>query len=160
MNDEQATYLLNFFRHVKKDSDPEISILKSHLLIESLANDFVSKKICRPEFIQKMNLRYFQTILLARALDNSPIADWAWEAAERLNSIRNSLSHELRPKDLEAKMANLIEFVDSKTKILEGFEEDFGPFITRIIRVWVCLCAHLHYDPSAFSYHGKTLLTR
>lgn len=159
MNKEQGAYLLNFFRHVKKDSDPEVSILKSHLLIELLATNFILKKVSRPELIQDLNLRYYQKIRLARALDNSTTADWAWEAAERLNSIRNSLSHELTPKDLETKIASLIEFIDSKAKLIEGFEEDFGLFITRIIMVWVCLCAHLHFDPSAFSRQRKTLLT-
>jgi len=35
MNQEEAEYLVRFFHHVKKDTDIELAILKSHLLLES-----------------------------------------------------------------------------------------------------------------------------
>ena len=152
-------YVVGFFHHVWKDTDVELAILKSHLLIESLTKDFLSKKIKHPEHLEKANLGSYQAILLARSLNDRNTNDWAWEAALKLNSIRNDLSHNLIPQKLQSKIDEFINFVDSHASRLEGFEEDFDPLITRVIVVWLALCVTLHFDPSIFRHRNKSLLT-
>ena len=152
MNREEVEYVVRFFHHVRKDTDVELAILKGHLLIESLARDFLSKKIKHPKHLENANLGSYQPILLARSLNDRNISDWAWEAALKLNSIRNDLSHNLIPQKLQSKIDEFISFVDSHASKLEGFEEDFGPLITRVIVVWLALCVTLHFDPSKFRH--------
>jgi hypothetical protein len=158
MNREEIEYVVRFFHHVRKDTDLELAILKSHLLIESLTRDFLSKKIKHPQYLKNANLGPYQAILLARSLNDRNISDWAWEAALSLNSMRNDLSHNLVSEKLQSKIDEFISFVDSHASKLEGFEEDFGPFITRVIEVWLALCVTLHFDPSKVRHGNKSLL--
>lgn len=89
-------------------SDLTILILKAHLLLEEELYNQLRQLFPRPEYYDRLNLRFVQNIQLARAFcvrmtdDGEPVS-WVedcFDALEALNTFRNKLAHNLEPGDL------------------------------------------------------------
>ena len=97
--------------------DPTYSLLKAHLLFEELLNSYLARTLAHSSALKGARLTFAQTLALARASSRHIEPEhWVWKAISDLNRIRNSLSHEARPKDLPQKMSEYVAFVVSNTK--------------------------------------------
>jgi hypothetical protein len=111
--------------------DSTYSILKAHLLFEELLNAYLARVLPHSSALQGARLTFAQTLALARASSPHLLPDhWIWAAINHLNKIRNSLSHEARPKDLPEKSKAYVDLVlvNSKAPLPDsGFEAAKNP---------------------------------
>lgn len=97
--------------------DPTYSLLKAHLLFEELLNAYLARSLVHASALQGARLTFAQTLAVAQASSRHlEPKHWVWKAISNLNRIRNSLSHEARPKDLPKKMVDYVEFIVANTK--------------------------------------------
>lgn len=129
--------------------DPTYSVLKSHLLVEELLNDFVKSRVKHPDALNDVRFTFPQTLAIAISLQ--PLIkpdDWRWEAARRLNAIRNRMAHHIEVADLEARVSELIMFIVqagscSLPDPKPATSSDAGPKYQRVDMVLISLYANL-----------------
>jgi len=109
-----------FFEHLPDTDDLSLMVLKGHLLIEEQLNELISIKCISPECLEKARLTFNQKIHILKALYGKEImtdSDYQlWVALESLNSIRNKLSHNLEPDNLDKKVETFIRTFMNDTK--------------------------------------------
>lgn len=96
-------------------SDLTLLILKAHLLIDEELYNQLRQLFPNPEYYDRINLRFVQNVMLARALcvrgtsDGKSIehVEMCWDALDALNAFRNKLAHNLEPDDLSHLLARL-----------------------------------------------------
>jgi hypothetical protein len=81
------------------ESDPTVSILRAHLLIEQFLNDFIRHHVEHPEYLDHANLRFGQKLRLCQAmcsgiLDDTNAFQENWSLISKLNTFRNDLAHQ------------------------------------------------------------------
>jgi hypothetical protein len=90
-------------------SDLTLLVLKCHLLLEEELYNQLRQLFPNPVQYDRLNLRFIQNIMLARALcvrrtdDGQPVehVELCFDALEALNTFRNRLTHNLEPQDLQ-----------------------------------------------------------
>ena len=112
-----------FSKHLPDTDDMSLLVLKGHLLIEESLNDILIDIGECPEYINKARLSFYQKIQLLRAFHGTDVSgdntEMPWLALERINSLRNKLSHHIEPKDLNKNIEQFIELfglADSDSK--------------------------------------------
>src|SRR2546422_9752448 len=99
-------------RQLDQTDDPTLLILRAHLLIEERLRDVLGR-VCRsPDELDPARLSFYQILCLCRAIvgrHDEP----AWAFIERLNEVRNRMSHRLDPGDLD----DLVGSVAAKLRI-------------------------------------------
>ena len=125
--------------HIPDDADVSIVILKGHLIIEEELNKAVISKVISATDIEKARLSFKQLMLITKAHYVNEENSWCWSALEKLNKIRNSFSHNLEPKDLDEKLAELIELVEQHHK-----NEEEKIFKERLRHALAMLAALIH----------------
>lgn len=146
--------LTRFIQHFPlRSHDVSLVVLKGHLLTEELLRDFLRSKVRHPSHLSDARLTYVQCVHIARALSPDP-NDWVWVALERLNTIRNKLSHALEPDNLDHSVEQFLEFVRSHVHKEPSIElqELFIPVGVAIFSVHAALSGQLRIKP-------RTLLT-
>ncbi len=95
-----------------QQGDSTYSILKAHLLFEELLNAYLIQVLPHSSALKGARLTFSQTLALARASSSHLLPDhWIWAAIGSLNKLRNSLSHEVNPKDLSEKSKTYVDLV-------------------------------------------------
>jgi hypothetical protein len=95
--------LSRFQRYLPKGRDVTLIILRGHLLVEEELNELLELLVHNPQHLQKARLSFAQRVRLVHALYPARGAsEPLMVAIEKLNSLRNSLAHQLEPKDLTA----------------------------------------------------------
>ncbi|MBI3810187.1 MAG: hypothetical protein HY284_06985 [Nitrospirae bacterium] len=87
-----------------KSDDVSLVVLKGHLIIEEMLYAVAQEHCANPESLVKAKLTFAQLLHVVRALVKLPIGGDCWEAINLLNGIRNSLIHNLTPKELESRL--------------------------------------------------------
>jgi len=87
-----------------KSDDTSLVVLKGHLIIEEMLYAIAQEHCADPESLVKAKLTFSQLLYVVRAVVKLPIGDSCWEAINLLNGIRNSLIHNLEPKELESRL--------------------------------------------------------
>lgn len=96
--------------------DSTYSILKAHLLFEELLNSYLGRQLPHVSALQGARLSFSQSLSMAQASSTHlPPEHWIWSAINSLNKIRNSLSHEVKPRDLPDKIKSYVDFVLANT---------------------------------------------
>ena len=105
--------LFHFFEHLPKSGDEEMSVLKSHLLVEELLNKLIEQGVKHPKYLKTARLSFTQKISLSRSLSPHFLAEqtWIWGAIKKLNAIRNKLAHGLSSDKATALLNDYISFV-------------------------------------------------
>ncbi len=116
LENEINSFRTRFMSHIPDDS-PDISlpILKAHLLAEELLSDYIHLKVKHPKHLQleKNHWSFINKLELASSLANDQLQNmWIWTALNKLNALRNRLSHSLEPKDIEKKINEFKEAVN------------------------------------------------
>jgi hypothetical protein len=80
-------------------SQPELVILKGHLIVEQLLRRYIEEQVANPEILQKARLQFSTLLTFAEAM--APRSGTAgapqviWASLKRLNELRNTLAHKL-----------------------------------------------------------------
>ena len=70
-------------------------IIRTHIYIESLINDFIRKAVSRPGHIKKLNLDYFGCVNLALCLG---LSEDLQKPLHAIGKIRNDFAHKINQK--------------------------------------------------------------
>lgn len=97
--------------------DPTFSILKAHLLFEEVLRSYLGRALPNADALSGARLTFAQILALVRALQQPEEDDWQWEALEKLNRLRNQLAHHVEPKERDAKIAELVTFMTTHSRL-------------------------------------------
>jgi hypothetical protein len=123
--DAHAAAALDKFQSLlPRSEDASLVILKLHLLVEVQVRAFVDERLPNSQALEAAQLECHQAISLAEALSTEDIHPNVWEAARKLNTLRNQIAHHLEPKGVVDRMRNIarlaglppeLEKIDGKT---------------------------------------------
>ena len=107
-------HIKRFYEHMPHPDDIIISILKGHLLVEEQLFELISVEAEKPQALKDSRLTFHQTLCIAESLFWHEDSEWVWSSCRKLNSLRNSLSHELEPSHLDKNIKEFLRFVEKK----------------------------------------------
>lgn len=81
--------------------DPELVLLKGHLLIEEQIRALIDHRLQNPQALKEANakLETHQAIQLAQAFFPPGHMVEIWRAVSKLNSLRNTIAHSIQKKE-------------------------------------------------------------
>ena len=130
-----------FQRYLPNDRDPALVILKCHLLIEELLRGLVDRCVKEPSALNDARLSFNQYRCLAKALIAHPKFDWLWEAIKKLNTVRNALSHNLEPHEVDDRIAELINYVKANNPFNHVSIKELSELELTLFRMHITLSA-------------------
>jgi hypothetical protein len=103
---------------LSKIAEPELQLLKAHLLIEEVLFALLSYKIKNAASLEKARLSFSQTVCLVEGLYQGEdiSASWLFIACHQLNKIRNRLAHKAKPEGIQEEINHFVDFVFSHMK--------------------------------------------
>jgi hypothetical protein len=91
-------------------------LLKGHLLVEELLRGNIDRRLPNPSSFEHNRFSFAQALILCRALASPKLKSWGFDAAEKLNNVRNEVAHELESSDLKRKLEIFVELVEQNSK--------------------------------------------
>src|SRR5262245_14374842 len=88
------TYLKRWIDAMPPADQPELQILKAHLLAEESLNRYLAHNLPNPKALGP-RMGFARSLSIAHAVTPHSAADWIWPALRALNALRNSLAHEI-----------------------------------------------------------------
>ena len=82
-----------FFTLLPRTKDPALVILKIHLLVEEQIRAYLDERVESSASLKRADLSCHQAIWLAESLCTDDIHQNIWEAARKLNELRNKIAH-------------------------------------------------------------------
>ena len=76
-------------------------------MVEEQVRAFIDERLSNRRALEAADLECHQAICLAEALSTEDIHPNVWEAARKLNSLRNQIAHNLEPKGIVDRMINI-----------------------------------------------------
>ena len=92
---ERILEIMKCYDHLPEPENLEATILKGHLLVETRLKEYIDKKLPNPQGCDLDRFKFSQLIEIAHGLCSSPQHDNLWQSIQKLNTLRNRLSHEL-----------------------------------------------------------------
>lgn len=92
-------------------SDRVLMALKGHLLVEQALREFVSKRVAKPQRLKDKQIPFAIILDFASSLDDGDSMGWVWDAAKKLNRLRNLLAHNLSPLKIEELEIEFIDYI-------------------------------------------------
>ena len=114
--------IVRFVRKLPHKDNPDLVILKGHLLLEEALKDYLRAVLPNPEALDMKKFGYWEVCNFSAALYKGPFS-WLWNPLRELNAIRNQLAHHLDPKDFDARIERFITSI-SKGWIDPGLVND------------------------------------
>jgi len=101
-----------------KIEEPELMLLKGHLLIEEILFDLLIHKMRKSSGIESARLSFAQVVAIVEGLYHGEDlkCSWLYAACRLLNKIRNRLAHNAEPEGIEKEVAQFVDFVLSKNQ--------------------------------------------
>ncbi|TZF81994.1 hypothetical protein FW784_13445 [Lysobacter lacus] len=133
--------------HFPDGADMTLQVLKGHLLVEELIREIFGLLLTFPDALRGERGTRFechQVICLVQAISpHSASEPWIWDAAKRLNGIRNDLAHNLEPRAVDEKIKSLIQFVSSAESVKPTLAKNPPPEGLEFKAVILCMCGGL-----------------
>lgn len=145
-----------FFEYLSsRENAPLIMILKTHLLCEELIFKFLQSAATNKQYLASARLTFNQAMHIARALSKKGESCWTWDALIQLNSLRNSMSHNLEPPALKEKFVNFVKHVLTHIDYAHDIVEEMhnkkqNVFPLVLLAVYSQLAYTLGIDPITF----------
>jgi len=140
-----------------KDKDDVTVVLKGQLLVEEQLVAYVKGRLARPEKIQRF--MFDRYLCLAEALTPDSHYNWIFEACRKLNGIRNHMSHQLSPADIDKLIKEFTAYVKKHAGVMldsTSFKCNLADFRTAVLALYASL---RNFDrPIGRSIRIKTLL--
>jgi len=103
--------------HLPHYQDSAILILlKGHLLVEELLRAYIERKVPNPSAIKHEQLLFAKCLMFCRALTSPKVRSWGFDAAKKLNDVRNEVAHELESTELKEKLEAFVVLVEQHSK--------------------------------------------
>jgi hypothetical protein len=96
-----------FYQFLPRGADLSLLILKLHLLVEEQVCAFADERLPNHAALEQAKLDCHMAICLAEALSSEDIHPNVWEAARKLNTLRNEIAHNLEPKGVVDRMNHI-----------------------------------------------------
>ncbi len=135
-----------FKRYLPNDRHPALVILKCHLLIEELLRSLVDRFMKEPSALNDARLGFNQYRCLAKGLIAHPKFDGLWEAIRKLNAVRNALSHNLEPHEIDDRIAELIKYVSANNSFNHASINELSELEQALFRMHITLSAAKNSD--------------
>jgi len=94
-----------FYTLLPRSTDASLVILKIHLLVEEQVRSYIEERVSESVALKKAGLTCHQAIWVAEALCTENIHPNVWEAARKLNELRNRIAHNLEPAGVLERMS-------------------------------------------------------
>jgi hypothetical protein len=148
--------LTRFLRHMPRNGDPELTLLKGHLLIEEMLQLLIEEKLANPAAMEDARLTFHQRLCLVRALYNDQLFGWVWTAIQKLNTVRNKLAHILEASEIQSQLEEFVTLVEREDGVPEAeiLSPVFGRIHWALFKIHSTLSARLRFKPTM----GRTLL--
>lgn len=151
---------LRIEQHYPDGADLTLQVLKGHLLVEELLREIFNLLLAYPDALRGNRGARFechQVICLVQAMtEHSALEPWLWDAAKRLNGIRNDLAHNLEPRSLNEKVDSLITFVTRDNPIVKSILDRLGaPDGMEFKAVILAMCGSLSSLKELIVHEGK-----
>ncbi|MBD8492998.1 hypothetical protein [Pseudomonas syringae] len=142
--------MIRYITHLPENGDVQLTLLKTHLLVEELLTYIIERKCIRPNYLKKAKLNFAQKIHMAHAMSEINDSSWVWGALQKLNTARNSLSHKLDHAVLDKEIADFVLFIDTQTEPIEErfMSEHFSKLYYASFYLYSELSAHADFDPA------------
>ena len=118
-----------------ESDDAALIVLKGHLVIEERITSVIEKFVFHPEHLERARLTFAHKMALARSMSLDESESSAWDLIEKLNSLRNKLSHSLdgqpRAKAMEALKAAFVR--ETGEKLTEDEDADERIFLGGVL---------------------------
>lgn len=154
--------LIRYITHLPRSGDVELTLLKTHLLIEELLTHILEKKSLKPAHLRKAKLSFAQKIVLIRCFSDIAESSWVWGGLKKINDARNSLSHKLEREEIEGKIADFVDYVETQTEPIDAkfLSEKFSRLHYASFYLYSEISAYANFDPASLdSLHIPTILT-
>lgn len=144
ISDGLADKVARLFDHLPVNvGNNDLLLLKGHLLVEEVLNELVEKVVPQPNSIKSAKLSYHQVLKIAESIYFQQDRQWMWGASEKLNKIRNLLSHNLEPKKLGEEINDFIFKCTPSYVKNEGVSIDLK---TALICLYTGMASNLEFD--------------
>lgn len=111
-----------FLKHLPVTaSDRTLMALKGHLLVEQALRDYVYNRVPKPQRLKDKQIAFSVILDFASSLDDGDSMAWVWEAAKRLNKLRNALAHNLshiKAVQYEVEFVSYVQQRDGELSVL------------------------------------------
>jgi hypothetical protein len=126
-------HFVNLIAHLESD-DAALIILKGHLVIEERITAVMEKFVFHPEYLDRARLTFAQKVNIARSMSLDESGNSVWEMIEKLNALRNKLSHSLD----HAPRANAMQilkaaYIHERGGMLKQDEHDERVWLTGVL---------------------------
>lgn len=100
---------------LSKIEEPELLLLKGHLLIEEVLFAMVAQRVKKASSLERARLSFAQVVTLVEGLYAGEDLNqtWLYAACHQLNKIRNRLAHNARPDGLNQEISHFVDFAIS-----------------------------------------------
>ncbi len=109
-----------FYTLLPRGDDSVLVILKLHLLVEEQVRAFVDERLHNNAALEQARLNCHQAICLAESLCAEDIHPNIWEAARRLNHLRNEVAHNLEPSGVLDRMSHVCDLIGLTLEVLQA----------------------------------------
>lgn len=100
-----------FYTLLPRSTEAALVVLKIHLLVEEQVRAYVEERVSESAALKKADLTCHQAISVAEALCTEDIHPNVWEAARKLNELRNRIAHNLEPAGVLERMSNFCTLI-------------------------------------------------
>ena len=136
-----------FYQLLPRDADQALLILKLHLLVEEQVRAYVDERLQNAKSLEAARLDCHAAICLAEALCGDDIHPRVWEAARKLNELRNQVAHKLEPAGIQKRVDTICELIGLNLKAMAAVD---GPFPPEAMDNFIFAVAMLHGEVSLF----------
>ncbi len=147
---------IRFLHHMPRSGDVELTLLKGHLLVEKILQMLIDRSLRNPLAIRDARFTFRHRLYLAKSLYPENYLEWVWEAAQKLNSVRNEMAHSLDKRTFDQKLKDFVDFVERKQSAPapENVSPVFGRLHWALFAIHCTLSARLRLNRP----HVPTLL--
>lgn len=142
--------LIDFVEVLPESGDIELTLLKSHLLIEEAITNLIVSYVESEQYLYDARLTFDQKCKLARSLVGIEDYPWLWKALKLLNQARNKLSHNLNMNEIESKLTEFVDFVASLEPelVLNKENEKYAGFHLAAYAIYNALASKTNFVPN------------
>ena len=138
---ERISDLKKIIHYLEKEDDT-IKILRIHLLIEELLEEYIRSRLKNPDAIDWSRLSFYHKVGIAEAFYEKNNMESLWLAIKTINQIRNDLAHHLKPIDIQRKLDKInqlvkINFPDMHLELLKN---QHAEEIRTLALIYMLLC--------------------
>ena len=94
--------------HLGGIEDEALSVIKAHLVAESLLYQIIEKFVPNPSSLNEARLSFPQLLSVVQAFRHIPRERWIWNSLRKLNTLRNEYAHRLSSEKLDNRRKDFV----------------------------------------------------